>query len=74
MKQTNQFIAQFNSSITEDVSVARAAPTEDTNPPELTSCVAFFHSRLLSPFFPIQSQTIEREVKNNAERQNLLCS
>jgi hypothetical protein len=46
-KQTNQFIAQFKSSITEDFSVARVAPTEYTDPPELASWVAFFHSRLL---------------------------
>jgi len=44
-KTTNQFIAQLNRSVAEDLSVARVAATEDTHGLELAFGVPFLHSK-----------------------------
>jgi len=65
-KTTNQFIAQLNRSVAEDLSVAGVAATEDTHGLELASGVPFLHSKSmlsLQVFNSNQNHSLEEERK-----------
>lgn len=70
-KTTNQFIAQLNRSVAEDLPVARVAATEDTHGLELASGVPFLHSKSmlsLRVFNSKQNRSLEEERKENKRK------
>lgn len=65
-KMMNQFIAQLNRSVTEDLSVATVAATEDTHGLELASGVPFLHSKSmlsLQVFNSNENQSLKQKKK-----------